>query len=403
MKKKAMLVANSASMIDHFNRDNIAILQSMQYEVIVAANFRDGNSSSSERVQAFRRELNEQHIDILDLPIPRKVTQLHKMFQSVHALKKYLKKNPCEIIHTQTPFGGVVGRLAAKKARKSGQSKVIYFVHGFHFYKGAKNRKAALYYMIEKHLSRYTDCLITLNQEDYIAGKVRFRHPNIRYVPGIGVNTDAIRNMQVNAADKRVKLGLPPDKPIILNVAELIPRKNITASINAFSKMKNKNCVLVICGKGQEHDKLLALCETLAITDRVFFLGYRTDILDIYHLADIFLFTSYQEGLPVGVMQAMAAGLPVVASDIRGNRDLLGQSDGTRSADYLVDVHDTQAFADKLDHLLSHPETGHLLGEENASRCKKYFDIAIVHEQMQTIYRELEEQLDREQNKTERG
>lgn len=403
MKKRAMLVANSASMIDHFNRDNIAILQSMQYEITVTANFRDGNSSSSERVQAFRRELNEQHIDVLDLPIPRKVTQLGRMLKSVFALKKYLKKNPCDIIHTQTPFGGVVGRLAAKKARKSGQSKVIYFVHGFHFYKGAKSRKSALYYMIEKHLSRYTDCLITLNQEDYTAGKVHFRHPNIRYVPGIGVNTDAIRNMQVDEADKRARLGLPSGKPVILNVSELIPRKNIAASIEAFSKMKNKNCVLVICGKGQERDKLLALCETLAVTDRVYFLGYRTDILEIYRLADIFLFTSFQEGLPVGVMQAMAAGLPVIASDIRGNRDLLGQSEGTHSADYLVDVHDTQAFADKLDSLLSHPETRHLLGEENVCRCRKYFDIAIVHEQMQAIYRELKEQLDSEQNETERG
>ncbi len=403
MKKRAMLVANSASMIDHFNRDNIAILQSMEYEITVVANFQDGNSSSNERVQAFHQELTKQGIDILDLPIPRKVTQLHKMLSSIFALKKYLRKHPCEIIHTQTPFGGVVGRIAAKKARKAGQCKVIYFVHGFHFFKGASGKKAALFYMIEKHLSRYTDCLITLNQEDYDAAKNRFHHPNTRYVPGIGVDTNAIQNMSVDVAKKRAKLGLPPDKPIILNVAELIPRKNVAGTIEAFSEMKSKDCILVICGKGQERDKLTSLCETRGIADRVFFLGYRTDILEIYHLADLFLFTSYQEGLPVSVMQAMAAGLPIVASDIRGNRDLLGQTEHTQSADYLVDVHAIPEFADKLDKLLSHPETREMLGEENTRRCRENFDIAIVHERMQTIYTELKNESEREHNEIERG
>lgn len=141
-----------------------------------------------------------------------------------------------------------------------------------------------------------------------------------------------IHNIQVDKAAKCLSLGIPTDKKIILTVAELIPRKNLEGAIRAFAGMRNHDSILVICGKGHLAEQLKKLSQDLDIADRVFFLGYRTDILEIYHIADIFLFTSYQEGLPVSVMQAMAAGLPVIASDIRGNRDLLGSGEDTQSS-----------------------------------------------------------------------
>lgn len=389
MNKRAMLVANSASMIDHFNRDNIKILKEMHYEITVAANFREGNSSTKERIRSFSHELSEQGIDIIDLPIPRKLTQLSNMFSSIHTLKKYLAKHPCELVHTQTPFGGVVGRLAARQARRRGITKVIYFVHGFHFFKGASLLNRLVYYNIEKYLSRFTDCLITLNHEDFDAARNRFHHPDVRYVPGIGVDTDAISNMETDISAKRKELCLPADRHIILTVAELIHRKNVEGTIRAFAGMTDRDSILVICGKGTLKSSLQALAEDLCIADRVFFPGYRTDILDIYHIADIFLFTSYQEGLPVSVMQAMAAGLPIVASDIRGNRDLLGAGEGTKASDYLIDVCDTNAFAAALDELLADSDKRRILGDENKKRCRESFDISIVHTLMETIYHEI--------------
>lgn len=133
MNKRALLVANSASMIDHFNRDNIAILKSLNYEITVAADFHHGNSSTKERINEFKSELLEQEIEVLPLSIPRSLAHIPEMFKSISRLKKHIAEHPYEIIHTQTPFGGVVGRLAAKKARKQNKTKVIYFVHGFHF------------------------------------------------------------------------------------------------------------------------------------------------------------------------------------------------------------------------------------------------------------------------------
>lgn len=389
MNKRVMLIANSASMIDHFNKDNISILQSMDCKITVAANFKEGNSSSNSRVKEFKKELAQADIDIIDLPIPRKATQLAKTLRSISILKTYLSDNPCQLIHTQTPFGGVVGRLAAKKFRKSDNSKVIYFAHGFHFFDGAPKKNYLIYYNIEKYLSKYTDLLITLNDEDFKTASKQFKRTKVAYVPGVGVDTDTIFSMTVDNYAKKKELKLPQNKKIILTVAELIHRKNVEASINAFAASNHTDTILVICGKGILMKELKHQCKELGISDRVYFLGYRTDILDIYSISDLFLFTSRQEGLPVSIMQAMAAGLPIVASDIRGNRDLLKPYEDSLSGEYLVPVDDISSFTKKIDTLLSDPDLMSKIGKENYSNCKKYFDIDIVHKDMKNIYENL--------------
>ena len=331
MEKHALLIANSASMIDHFNKDNIRILQDMGYTISVAANFQEGNSSTVERIHAFASELAAQDIEIIDLPIPRKITELGKAFKSIRILKRYMRNHPCQIVHTQTPFGGVVGRLAAKKFRKDG-TKVIYFVHGFHFFRGAGIKNYLLYYNVEKWLSHVTDCLITLNQEDYQAAKRRFHHPNVHYVPGVGVDTDTIASICVDKADVCRRFVLPSDKKIILTVAELIPRKNVETSIRAFAKSNRDDAILAICGKGVLEPSLKELAQKLQVGDRVFFAGYHTDVLP------------------------------------------------TKDAD---------AYAAKINKILDDPALAQALGTENHANCKKYFDIALVHNLMTTIYTEL--------------
>lgn len=389
MNKRVMLIANSASMIDHFNRDNISILQRMGCDVTIAANFKDGNSSTKEKIDAFEQELNEMGIDIIQLPIPRKVSHLFKMFKSVKLIKNYMAENPCALVHTQTPFGGVAGRLAAKSFRKSGETKVIYFAHGFHFFKGASFKNYLIYYNIEKYLARYTDCLITLNQEDFKTASKKFKKTKVEYVPGVGVDTTAINMLTVDKKAKCKELKIPHNKKIVLTMAELIPRKNVEGAINAFAAAENDDAILLICGKGREQRKLKDLVKELDIKDKVYFAGYRTDILEICRMSDIFLFTSRQEGLPVAVMQAMAAGLPVIASDIRGNRDLLAPDKDSKSKDYLVDVNQTSEFTEKLNYLLKKEKECKKLGEANVANCRKYFDIELVHQRMCDIYTDM--------------
>lgn len=390
MQKRAILIANSASMIDHFNRDNIAILKELGYEVTVAANFKEGNSSTNERVNTFAKELDQQGIEIIDLPIPRKLSQIKSALKSIRILKKYFQKNPCQLVHSQTPFGGVVGRIAAKESRREGTAKVIYFVHGFHFFKGAPLKNYLVYYNIEKYLTKFTDCLITLNQEDYSTALRKFKNTNVKYVPGVGIDTINLFEKDVDINRKRKQIGIPENHTVVLNVAELIPRKNIETTIRAFAKACGDDTSLVICGKGALEQQLKELAANLGIEDKVHFLGYRTDIIDIYKCSDIFLFTSYQEGLSVALMQAMATGLPIVASDIRGNRDLLEPYEDSKSSEYLVKPDDVDTFAEKLKYMIDNADERRTIGKENMENCHKYFDIKIVHEKMSEIYKELE-------------
>lgn len=389
MEKRALLVANSASMIDHFNRDNIKILKQLGYNITVIANFKNGNSSTTEKIEAFYAELVEDGIEAIDLPIPRSIYKIGDTLKCIRFIKKYLKHCPCQIIHCQTPFGGFITRLAAKKYFKNGSSKVIYFAHGFHFFKGAAFINNLVYYNIEKYLSRYTNCLITLNNEDYTAAVGQLYAEKVRFVPGIGVDCDAISRVDSNRAEILRELGIPVHNKVILNVSELIPRKNIEASIRIFAKSYNTDCTLLICGKGELSVELKALCEKLEIADKVVFAGYRTDILQIYKACDIFLFTSNQEGLPVSIMQAMASGLPVIASNIRGNNDLLSESGKELDFKCLIDLDKEKEFVERLNQLISNKELCKELGVDNRIICKEKFDIKHVHQLMTKIYRSL--------------
>ena len=235
-------------------------------------------------------------------------------------LRELFRRERFDIVHTHTPVGGVLTRLAARGARRSG-TRVFYTAHGFHFYKGAPLANWLLWYPVERAMSRLTDVLITINHEDYERAK-RFARCQVEYVPGVGV--DLSRFAAVKCRDsKRAELGLAPGDFAVLSVGDLIPRKNQAAIVRALPLLPG-NVRLVVCGEGPERGNLLALAEGLGAADRVSLLGFRDDMADIMAACDCLVFPSVHEGLPVSVMEAMAAGLPVVASAIRGiDPDLL--------------------------------------------------------------------------------
>ena len=136
-QKKALQLASVASMIDLFNTDNIEILRSLGYAVDVATNFKEGSITSQERVDEYRQELKEQRIGTYQVPIPRSIKKVGNIISSYKFVKKLVEKKQYQIVHCHSPIGGVICRLACRKARKKYGTKVIYTAHGFHFFKGA--------------------------------------------------------------------------------------------------------------------------------------------------------------------------------------------------------------------------------------------------------------------------
>ena len=295
-------------------------------------------------------------------------------------LKELLDRENYDLIHCHTPMGSVITRLAAKSARNRG-TKVIYTAHGFHFFKGAPLVNWLVYYPIEKILSRRTDLLITMNQEDYARAKT-FHAKRTEFVNGVGLDLNKFSEAtSEEKKEMRSNLGLCEEDIFAVSVAQLIKRKNHTVLIQAVQKLNNPHFHLFIVGDGAQEEELKEQARTLGIENQIHFLGFRKDVYKICSTADLFLFASLQEGLPVAVMEAMACGLPIVASDIRGNIDLVDNNQGG----YLVEPNNIDGFVNSIRNLLDESIKQAQMRKYNLAKIQKY-SIEAVIEHMVRIY-----------------
>lgn len=377
--KKALMLSSVASMIDQFNMENIKILKNLGYEVHVLANFSFGNTTSDERTKEFKEELENMGIKVYNVPIPRKITAIKEMISSYKKIKKVCSENNYDILHCHSPIGGVLARFAFKDFRKKG-GKLIYTAHGFHFFKGAPIKNWIIFYPIEKFCSRYTDCLITINKEDYKRAK-NFKAKEVKYVPGIGIDTKKIKDIKKNR--KILNEFNIKDEVVLVSVGELSNRKNHKVILKALEKVKG-NFKYIICGQGAKKEELIKLSKELNLQEKVEFLGYRQDVKEILKASDIFCFPSKQEGLPVALMEAMASGLPVICSDIRGNKDLIEDKKGG----YLLKSYDIDEYSIKIQELIENKVLREEMGNFNLEKIKD-FDRKKVNTIMEEIYNEL--------------
>ena len=296
-------------------------------------------------------------------------------------LKKIIDTERYDIIHCHTPMGGVVTRLAARKARKTIGTKVIYTAHGFHFFKGAPLQNWLIYYPVEKYLAHYTDTIITINSEDYALAKRKMK-ANVVHVNGVGVNPSKIHRSldSKSIAEYRKKLGLRESDFVMIYIAEISHRKRQQWLINTIASVliDHKDMHLLLVGQ----DSLGGSCQQLAadvhVINQVHFLGYRKDISCLLEISDIALSSSGQEGLPVGVMESMLLGLPIVATDCRGVRDLV--RDGIDG--HLCSLNDTAAFNN---HVLRLYERQNTINGTNLDHMSQFLHKNVIVE-MANIY-----------------
>ena len=264
-------------------------------------------------------------------------------FKGYLELKKLIAKGNFDLIWTNEPVMGVVTRLAARNARRGG-TKVLYMVHGFHFYDGAPLFNWLVYYPVERFMARFADVICTINQEDYRRAK-SMNVPNVAYLHGIGVDSERFRIAdEFEKEEIRQKLGLSGF--ILLNVGELIPRKNQEVAILALKKVlkTHPDARLLIAGIGPKKKRLQRLIQKEALQDRVLFLGYSKRLQLFFQACDVVVACSFQEGLPLNIVEATLCGRPVVASNIRGHKEVV--KNGVNG--YLAEVNDVDDFAKKI-------------------------------------------------------
>ncbi|NOU70902.1 glycosyltransferase [Paenibacillus sp. LMG 31458] len=300
-------------------------------------------------------------------------------------LKSIIDDNKYDIIHCHTPMGGVLARLAARNARKSG-TKVIYTAHGFHFCQGAPVLNWLVYYPLEKFLSYFTDCLITINEEDYqLAVNRRFRASRIEYVHGVGVNTERFRPAQESyKRELKLTTGYHPDDILLFYAAEFNQNKNQQLLLHALASVKVDvpNVKLLLAGEGLLKEQCQDLAKELGIEDQVDFLGYRNDIDHLLPMCDIAVASSLREGLPVNIMEAMACGLPIIASENRGHKELVHNDHNG----WLTAPNDQAAMADKIMLLANNKELMVKQGVKGREMVESRYAIQRVLDQKSTIY-----------------
>ncbi len=308
--KKVLFVATVTRHINAFHIPYLKWFKEQGYEVHVASN---GN----EKIEYCDRHFN--------IPFERFPLKLDNI-KAYKELKKIINDNNYKIVHCHTPVGGVIARLAARKSRKKYKTKVIYTAHGFHFYNGAPLLNWIIYYPIEKLCTRWTDCLITINEEDYKLAKKKFRIKEIELVNGVGIDEKKF-NFQMSDEEKekiRKELNLKGDDYILIQVGELNKNKNQIMTIEAMKKLvkENKKIKLLLVGKGDLKEFYEKKIEEYDLKDNIFLLGFRRDIPELLKISDCLISTSKREGLPVNLMEATICRLPIIATECRGNRDI---------------------------------------------------------------------------------
>ena len=296
--------------------------------------------------------------------------------KAVRQIKKLVAEEKYDIIHCHTPVASVCTRLACRNLRKTG-TRVFYTAHGFHFYKGASLKNWLLYYPVEKFCSRFTDVLITINKEDFGLAQKKMHAARVEYVPGVGIDVQRFSSTEADRAQYRRELGIPEDVVLLLSVGELSTRKNHELVLRAIAGIPDEKIHYMIVGKGTLLSYLAELAQRLGITERVHMIGFRTDIAELCKISDLCCFPSFQEGLPVSVMEAMASGLPVVCSRIRGNTDLIDENGGI-----FFDPHDTDDCRKAITQMLASDMQKY--GAINRERAKAY-SVDTINKQMKQI------------------
>lgn len=370
--KKVLLVATVQSHISQFHRPLAELLHLYGYEVHVAA-----KNNLAEK-NGLKLDFADK---VFDVPFSRSPKSKDNVL-AYRVLKSILDREQYDVVHCNTPMGGVVTRLAARKARKKG-TKIFYTAHGFHFYQGAPKKNWIVFYPIEKYLSRLTDVLITITQEDY---KLAFKnfYCKVEYMHGVGVNSERYYPVDENEKNSlREKMGFTNSQKIILCIGELNSNKNQIMAIRMMHKVLEKypDALLLLAGNGPKQQYLESLIISEKLQQNVKMIGYVTNLQDYQHIADAQVCCSKREGLPLNVIESMLSGNPVVATRNRGHKELIENA----KTGFLVNIDDYETMATKIISLFSNNVLKSCI-EKNALLFAQRYTFDSVKKELSRIY-----------------
>ena len=368
--KKLILVANVSK--EHIRKFYIPFIQLMQEE--------GWNVDIACRMDVPVPECDTAY----DLPCDRNPFR-GGIGKSVRILKNILRRNNYDLLVCSTVVGSIIARLAASSFRKRGL-KVIYMCHGLHFFPGASVSRWLMGYPTEKYLASKTDVMIITNNTDLETAEKYLKIPIIEKSHSMGVNLSRFRNAKLSECERteqRKSLGITPDDFVLTYVAEIIDNKNQIMLLKAFESIRRSvpNARLMLIGPEHDGGKLRSIAEEKEIINDVLFLGWRSDVPSLLHLADVYAASSKSEGLGLNLIEAMACNLPVVATRNRGHEEsVIHENTG-----FLVDINDSEKMAAYILQLHDNAELRASVTKQAQADIEKFGTEAAIRELVEMV------------------
>jgi glycosyltransferase involved in cell wall biosynthesis len=332
------------------------------------------------------KTLQAAGVEVTVLPMTRSIAPATD-WQCLQQLRRLIQSWQPQIVHGHSSKGGYLARLAARaQRRRQPDLKVVYNPHGFAFQMYESPMKQAFYRGLEQLAGRWTDCLVAVGAGQ---GELAVRQgivpaQRVRVIPG-GIDLSLYQHPR-GSGRLQHELGLPQDTPLVGTVAALSPQKGLSYLLRAVARITHEvpGVHFVVVGEGRDRQQLRGLRDQLGVGEVVHLLGQRDDVPRLLADLQLFVLPSLWEGLPYALLEAGASGLPVVVTDIPGNRDLVVD----RVTGRLVPPGEAAVLGEVLREALQAPEARQW-GEALRQRVAAGYTLAGMIAGHAQLYREL--------------
>ena len=349
MERKALFTASTYSHIAHFHRPYLRALSDQGWTVDVAC--------AGERmdIPEARR--------VIHLPFEKSMSSPAN-FRAASMLRREMRSEGYTLISTHTSLAAFFTRLAARGL----DTAVVNTCHGYLFDENTPWAKRSVLLEAEKLTAGRTDLLLTMNRQDEEIARRHRLGRRIHAIPGVGVDFSRLDAVPGEAGEAlRLEWGIPQEAFVLLYPAEFSRRKSQKTLLRALALLPER-AFLLLPGSGGLLEECKALAGELGVADRVRFPGHVGDMGPWYRAADCAVASSRSEGLPFNVMEAMYAGLPVVASNVKGHEDLIREGENG----FLFPWDDAELCAQRLRELMEDPDLAARLGRAGREEAEKY-------------------------------
>lgn len=377
--KKVLLVATVGGFVPQFELNDVKILQNMGYEVHYCANFK--RMVYDVDTEVFKKhDIKLHQIDIYGSP-----KRLYANIKAFLQLKKIIREEKFDLIHCHTPMGSALARMAATGTK----CRIIYTCHGFHFGKDMSFVNW-LFYIPERILARMTDCIVTINEEDYErANHFRLKKGGfVAKIPSVGLDLQKYYPDKDAGMQYRKENNISPDAFHIVSVGELNDNKNHISVLKALAKLKEYDFFYTICGTGANMQYLINVAQELGLDERVKLIGFEKNVTRVLQSADCFAFPSIREGLGMAAIEALACGVPVVAADSRGSREYMISGENG----FVCAPTDTSEYAQAIKYMMDNPDKVSELSKHCRNSVLK-FDVKKTAIVMKDVYEKTDKRI----------